>query len=809
MRMQSRHCRRGLWSASGVLALATGLMLPGVAFAQDGAPQAEAQRSEDGGIREIVVTATRREQSLQRAPVSVTALTGEALAQAGVTDTTVLQQQTPSLQIVPSGGGNPVSTMVSLRGQIQNAINITNDPSVALYVDDIYVGKDAGNVTDITDVQRIEVLKGPQGTLFGRNSTGGAIRYISNKPDPAAFAGSIRAGYGNFDDFKFEGMLNVPISDQAALRYAGTYRQHDGYTTTIFSAVAGGLPVMANGRPVEAFRRKTDDLKTQLHRLSLLIEPTDDLSLTVIGTYHKRRINGYLGRNLRGDWATLGLGFGFSPEAQADFYTGWVNGVDAVGHRIDPYALAKGWGISGTLEWTLSDTTSLKLISGYLSNKTVNQDFDVEGTVVPGVGSNTFQNFKQFSTELQLSGSVFDDKLDYVTGLYYFRERGRDVTDSSFTSVAVIGGVPNVFGIRSTSDGIGINKSYSGFAHLRFHVTDSTTIQGGVRYTEDVKSLAVTSRQGIYLTNGVPTGPFVPACAYTGGNNVDLVNCRYTPKTTFKFWSYLIGIDQQISDNVFGYVKTSRTQRSGGHQIRATNGNVTPFKPETITDYEVGLKMDLLDRHVRTNIAAFYGIYKDIQFTGQPRTRSEANGDPVNCGQSGAPPCTGPTTTVVVNSGSAHVYGGEFELNARYGGFGFDFGVSYTNVDFQDTIRHQFYTPRTQLNAAVSYEHETSIGKASARVSYFWKDKVNKTLFIASNLDPAMKPLPAVGIWNARLGLDLNNGFNVSFHVENIGKKKYYVDALSLGEGSPPGSASIIGYGFQPRTYGVEVGYKF
>jgi iron complex outermembrane recepter protein len=553
------------------------VLLAGVGIGAFVAPLAAhaqtANEAETTGIKEIIVTAERRSENLQSTPVSVTALTAEILEKANIQDTLSLQTQTPGLQLKPSGGGSPVSLITALRGQFTNGINITNDPAVALYIDDVYIGKDAGNVTDVVDVAQIEVLKGPQGTLFGRNSTGGAIRYMSAKPDPDAFSGSIKGQYGNYNAFLVQGVINAPLSSNAAIRYAGSYRQHDGYTTTTFVNVVGGVVIPAR-------TAKTDNLRSQLHRFSILLEPSDKLTVHATATYHNRQIDGYLVRGLLGDRntsfnAAALPAVAFSPSAQDSFYAGETEATDPWGNPRNPYVFTKGWLLTGDLKYELNDTTAIKLVTGWATNKISNQSFDVDGTLLAISGPSTFQDFKQFSTELQLAGTAMDDRFDYVTGVYYFRERGLDQTDSY--ALGATGRAHNY------SSGIGLNKSYSAFAHAKYKIGDATTVQGGIRYTIDDKSLVVSSRAGV-----VPNREAVSPCVYPAGSaNVDIASCTFSPTARFKYWSYLFGFDHKFADGVFAYAKTSRTTKSGGHQIRAATGDIRPFLPETITDYEV------------------------------------------------------------------------------------------------------------------------------------------------------------------------------------------------------------------------------
>jgi iron complex outermembrane recepter protein len=781
-------------AAIASVTLKTGVALaaviaPGIVRAQE-AQAAQSSEETTTGLKDIIVTAERRSENLQTTPVSVTALDSKALEQARVLDTQILSQQTPSLQIRPSGGGSPVSLMTALRGQYTNGINITNDPAVALYIDDIYIGKDAGNVTDIVDVGQIEVLKGPQGTLFGRNSTGGAIRYASNRPDPSGFSGSAKGAYGNYDAYLVQGVLNAPLSDTTAVRFAGSYRGHDGYTTTNYVSLN-----LATGAITPVRSAKTDNLQSELYRFSFLSEPTSDLTIHATATYHDRQIDGYLARGIIGDRnitfnPAVPPAIALSPSAQNSFYAGETEATDLWGNPRDSVVYTRGYLLTGDIAYRLGDSTTVKFITGYLRNKIRNRDFDVDGTVLPASGSSTFQDFKQYSAELQLAGTLLADRLDYVGGLYYFDEKGRDETDSY--ALAATGPSHNL------NLGNGFNKSYSAFAHGKYKIGDATTVQAGLRYTEDKKRLVVSSRQGVVANRTV-----LPPCVYIpGSKDVDIATCTFSPKTSFNYWSYLFGVDHKFSDDVFAYAKTSRTTKSGGHQIRATTGDVTPFRPETITDYEIGLKLDF-NRAVRLNLAAYYGKYEDIQNTKIVGSPNGTTDNPSVCVPNDT--CTGPATTVVRNEGDADVSGVEGELQTRFGPFGFNAALSYVNFDFKAPGFQQIFTPHWQYSVAGTYERDIGSGRFNARLGLAGQSKVYKERSIATQAANPVRlaPLKAVDILSARAGFTFDSGFEVAVFGDNLTKVKYYLDALNVA------SRFTTGYGFAPRTYGIEVGYKF
>jgi len=303
-----------------------------------------------------------------------------------------------------------------------------------------------------------------------------------------------------------------------------------------------------------------------------------------------------------------------------------------------------------------------------------------------------------------------------------------------------------------------------------------------VRYTDDTKKLLGNAYRGVSVTAADP----VPVCSFVVGTH-DVINngtvCQYTPTAEFKYWSYTAGIDHTFMDGVFGYFKTSKTQKSGGNQIRAVNGDVTPFGPESLTDYEVGMKLDLLDSRLRFNADYYYGNYDAIQYA---RIVQLPTG----------------TSTAIVNIGNADIQGVEVELTAKLPvGFGIEGGGSWNGTKFADPTYNQFFFPKYQFNLAATYETDTGLGELLARLDYFWKGSVEKQAQIAPPASPSLL-LPSYNTLNARVTMKLDAGIDVSVWCRNLTNEKYFSDALAL-------SPTNVAYPGDPRKFGVEISKKF
>ncbi|MGE0388044.1 MAG: TonB-dependent receptor [Gammaproteobacteria bacterium] len=712
-------------------------------------------------IEEVVVQARRRDESIQTTPVAVTALSPAEVEQRGITEISGVAQATPNLNIMPAAG-TAQAAILQMRGQVQNDQLISLDPSVGVYVDDIYAARAYGVLSDLVDIERIEVVKGPQGTLYGRNTTGGALKVITRRADPdAGLHGFLKLGGGDYSTIYGSGAVNIPIADNFAVRLAAAFNKRDGYNTGLRVApgavpvVPAGLPGLlaningnapANLTPVEEIDLDNRDSKS--FRANATWNVSDALTVWLSGDYFKDDTNGQLTVNRKGDlnafggpplnspanFAAFGPAAGLvanavaatstlsrtSPQRAADFHTALIN--------LSPYANVESWGISATGEYRFNDNLATKLILAYReasSDSFFGPDGGVPAFANPLRTNLDFttqldQSQQQVSVEWQVAGKALDSRLDWLAGVYYFQEEGHDNTATQQTSFFRV--TNNLRAAEAEND------SLSFFGHGSFQVTDKLRFNGGVRYTMDSKGIVGHNTQD-FLLGATDT---TMRCVYfqqAGQPGVQaqadgLGPCSFEISSDFDFVSWTAGFDYQFDDGLFGYIKTSTSTRSGGQQIRAAdadpvNGSAQPFEPETATDVELGLKIEALDRRLRANFAAFRTFYTDVQF-------------------SNVTPVRGVFTTFVDNVGDATVNGVEFETTfIPFDGLTLIGSVGYVNVDFDDIRKFGQRTPCTtltgnplngpcvasrvpewQAGASVIYSRPVPIGEASVRLDW-------------------------------------------------------------------------------------------
>ncbi|MEY2926461.1 MAG: hypothetical protein RL367_938, partial [Pseudomonadota bacterium] len=662
--------RRTLLGASMLVIVSTLAASP--AFAQTAKPEAAAAE-EDGGLGTIIVQARKVNENLQDVPVSVTVLSGQELEQKGVVRFQDIATFTPGLYM-RSASNSPAGITVSLRGQFQNDTLATLDPSVGTYVDGVYWARAYGLNTTLLDISSVQVLKGPQGTLFGRNTTGGAILINSNDPVLGKFSGKLSASYGRFKEFDPTAVLNVPLGEKAALRLAFKRFSRDGYTTNSVPATAASavsptnpavalVPVGGNLNGI-----KLDNRNRWQARAKLLVKPTDTLSLIVSGEYfrmaerapsrnilyHTKTFSGAnTTYNTAGTGATfVGLLNGNAPAAAttagltilAAEATRLAGGGLITANNEVPYVFAETqtYNFTGALDTGWGEA---KLIA---STRTVNSyaGFDLDGSAYAIHFTESQQKLKQQSAELQFTGKAFSNAVDFAAGAFVFHETGFD------QSISIT--VPSLNPNTSHFYGLINNDSIGVYGQASWHISDALTFTGGLRYSIDDKGLE--SRSNNYnRTTGVTV------CSIQGGNLGNLgsevtgpAQCGIYRRDSFSGVSYSAGLDYKISDDVLIYAKTAKGFRSGGQNLRApTTAAFIPFAPETAYSYEIGFKGEFLDHRLRVNLAAYTTTVSDIQ-------RSTLVSVPP------LPPSTIPgTATLLGNAGKARFNGLEAEITAK------------------------------------------------------------------------------------------------------------------------------------------------
>ncbi|WP_421849362.1 TonB-dependent receptor [Novosphingobium sp.] len=575
-------------------------------------------------IADIVVTARKKEERLQNVPLAITALTTASLESRSITSSLDLQQSVPSLQIgqIPNAA---LSSLPSIRGQVQTESLISVDPSVGTYVNNVYVGRTDGAAFNPIDIQRIEVVKGPQGTLFGRNTTGGAISVFTNRPDPeAGLSGWLAGGYGTFNRVDLSGVLNVPLSDTLAARFVGQYVNSDGYIRDIIDG------------------KTRDGRDDWLGRASLRWQPSKDLDVLVVYEHYRPRVlNGPASRlrafdatNLAAPGGPIGLaaletflqgtvgpvplpigGSGVRPNPDIATYLNTARDQIASGEA--GFINGRVQSVTANIDYKLGDGVSAKLIYGWRKFSDDRQ-YDLDGTPALIVSASAQFGGEQHSVEGQLLGQAFGEKLDWVTGAYYFTETGFNNTQNFF--------LPLIAGFnQADNNAAGRNKSYALFAQGTFELTSRLRLTGGLRHTWDEKSIAISN---FTLGFNNPAAPVFIRCEIPQGIDVDGPDPAGQPGSTqclgrqsrkFGYFSYLASLDYRLADDVLGYAKISQATRGGGFNVRAGRNGVdaAPFNPETIREIEVGLKSTLLGGKLRLNLAGFYTKGSDLQVTQQ------------------------------------------------------------------------------------------------------------------------------------------------------------------------------------------------
>ncbi|MGH6696205.1 MAG: TonB-dependent receptor [Sphingopyxis sp.] len=733
-------------------------------FAQEAAapPVAEDQVGND----DIIVTATRREETLQTVPVSVTALTGKAIEQRGITNIDNLASSVPNLAVRPAAASKSTA-IISMRGQVQRENLPTVDPSVGVYVDDIYLARSYSALSELLDVERVEVLRGPQGTLFGRNTIGGAIRVIARKPKvDEGLTGSFYAGYGNYDRLEMGGAVTIPIvADRLALRYAGNIRSHDGYTKTTLVTEPYTGPASIR-RVID-----TNDESVTSHRLSVAWHPSDTTRIDASYYLFREKSNGVLVANLFGDISNTTLTtprvttqFN-SPQRDESFYAALSN--------VTPFSKSRADIMQATIAQDLSEDITLKLIGSYVkgSNRSsTNADGVVsESVTLVQFEPNLSQGQKQYTGEIQLAGSSFDGVLDWIGGLYYFEE---DAYDFSPGNSRTLGSRANAI----TFDGSVNNKSKSGYLSLTFHPTDRLTFRAGGRYTEDTKGILGQNRN-------VNTG----ICVYTAGPGIITSTtpngpCELRRTDKFDYWIYDVGADYKVTDDIFVYVKTGNGFRSGGQQLRSVNTlSSLPFDPDKVVNYEAGFKVKLFDM-LTVNAAAYHVDYSNVQ---QSLILS--------------PPNTPTTTTANVNQGSANVEGFEVEtFFTPVKGLRLEASVGHNDFDFKDPTIVQILSPRWKWAVGGSYTQEIGTSKLTGQVNF---DHSGAFYGTPNPLTPGAL-VSGSDLLSARLALQLDNGLELSLWGRNLTKDEYFVSATFSGNVA----GGVVG---NPRTYGMTARFSF
>ena len=590
-------------------------------------PTAAAQ--EQASLEEIVVTARKREENLQSTPMSITALTSQDLARRDISNINRIDEVTPNLvfhTVSPSSGQNN-SVMVFIRGVGQLDFTGTTEPGVGIYVDGVYYARSISSAIEFLDIERVEVLRGPQGTVFGRNTIGGAINVVTKQPADE-FGGYVELVVGT--DSRTDATLNVdfPLSDTFKGKFTVATRQQDGYIINQVTGVDYG------------------DRDTQSARLVLQWDPNDDWMFALNTDFTTQRENSapnsltvvnptsaFAGFH---NFAPPGAGVGCvppDPVGNATCYSSdWLAGLEADWSGLSSQSDLDNWGISLTATWT-GDAVSLKSITAFRDLESFSSRDGDHSPLVIFQTTDLF-DYDQFSQEIQLTGQAVDDRLNWLAGLYYFEEQGTN-PNPVFISVGNL-----------LSGGNWDHDTWALFGQLTYDLTDKLSLTAGVRYTEETKRY---TPENIYVTPlgfapgsiagidpaiwatypasitvpveaaqamfGLPPN-VAPAFFMTQAVGADIFVLPNTRASQdIEETSPMVSLSYQLNDDVMLYGTYGEAFKGGGFTQRVAQIRLeTPqFLPEFVKSFEIGIKTLLMDNRLRLNAAAFRNDYEDIQ----------------------------------------------------------------------------------------------------------------------------------------------------------------------------------------------------
>ena len=767
-------------------------------------------------LDEIVVTAERRATALQDTPLSIVAMSAQAMESKGIESIADVALFTPNLAINGARGFGDNQPTFSVRG-ISGGGGATSERGVALYIDGIYVPRTNGSVFKVFDIERIEVLRGPQGTLFGRNSTGGALRVFTQQPGKE-FDSYVRATAGNFDRHDISGMVNIPVNDRFALRAQGAYMNEDGYV-----------------------RRGTQRLGSSedwLGRLQGAWDATDNVKVTIGALYSDSKSDGS-----PGDFET----FDMAPGLVQGNFADWLSDALALAGQprlaavddprlvLDDYTMpaicllddfdpdwdaaceqrndSKYYQVDSNIRWTLNDTLSLTSTTGWAKlDHTGLTDWQLLGTErrPDDVIS------KVLYQEFQLNAGLFGGRLDLVTGVSYFKEDASSATvvinRRGTSTFSPAGGAANgdadggLFRLADT-DTRQKSNSAGWFNSATFHATDSLNVTVGARLAYDKKEIEQTR----FPSNG---DNFVPA----PGTTSTTVNAD--DSWTEVDWRGTV--DYHFTKDVMGYVTASKAYRAGQYSLNIiplipgelqSDDFIEPIPPEEVVNYELGARATFFDGRLRVNPTGFYMLWSNRQAARQ-----------VSCVAEGPATCPIGFRINVVDSGDVDVYGVEFDTQfALTENLSFEGSLGITRDKIKDPVANS--GPNLfPAQASPSYNFGATysvpiggVGRLGFNVNYAYvgEQETHPTI----NSDSSYL-LPSYDLVNARLQwADSNNRYQVSLFGNNLLDETYASYATRFGGGfwdsgsgagvaAPLRSARSAVRG-RPREFGITLQYNF
>ncbi|BBD99966.1 TonB-dependent receptor [Sphingobium amiense] len=758
------------------------------------------------GLGDIVVTATRKETRLQSTPVAVSVIDETFRSNQNVLTARDLAGQIPGLY-TPTTGITPLTNTFFIRG-IGNSDPIF-DPTVGVYIDDVYLPRAINGMSDLTDIERVEVLRGPQGTLFGANSAGGAIRYVTRTPGDTLDL-RLDAGYGNYQTFNAHAYVAGPlVPGLLAASIAFAHDEHEGYTWN------------------PSLRRRVNNQNTDGGRIKLVFTPSSTLKVTLSadGTVDHSQAAQYVATTynatnpaLSGLGAITG-GTLFSPTQFSTFR----NNVSYAGR----YGINRSHsgGITGRVDYDLNPHLSIHSISALrgFDQDPVNYNNDGQNRLPYNSAqprridiSDNYIVYKQksFTQELQLQGDW--NRFDFTGGLYYLFENFRS------NRIGYVTGLPasDTALPAAPFDQIGktITRNYSAYLQANYRLTDRLTLTAGGRYISIRRAFDF---QGVnYDLDGNPIDPTLYPQVRTGGaiptlgvnvaaSQVNFTNAGVLNRKTWHAFTPKAGLSYQVTPAIFLFANYSRGFDAGGFNNRALNvATALPYAPETVDTFEGGFKSDWFDSRLRINLTGFYNDYKNLQTS-----------------VSAFSPISGTYVSTRGNAPSAHTQGFELETSAQpVDNLSLAFNVTYLKTRFDDysapalgTIPAYNYTgkafsgqPEWQYFASADYGIPISgVGTIKLGGSVNWQ-----TSYFSDLLNSPQYRIGDKHFVNGFVGFTTADGrWDFTLTARNIGNAFYFSTLTPVGTplraGPFAGTQLVQGAQNAPRTVFFKVAYKY
>ena len=789
------------------------------AVAQADVPQDESvvglDNAERQRIEQIVVTARKRAELLEETPISVTALGENALRESNVTRLNQITELVPNLQF-DSDGGTSSTARVYIRGIGINDTIMTNQPGVGIYVDGVYMARSQGSVLDVVDVAQLEVLRGPQGTLFGKNTAGGAINITTVKPQQD-FGGWVQVRPGNYGRIDTRLVLDVPIDlgwfeDKLFTRFSFASLYHDGYQ----------------------YNAARDDYWSNQNTLAfqgaVRFLPTDNIVVDISGNYSRNHAKP------RGGHCFLINKEGEGTGTPGDLVPGFADNcrksedADLLTFYSDLPGLSdlESYGVWATIDWDLSDLgwtdeLSLKSITAWRQQQDRTQrDFDLTDSGVveiaikggPLVIDGAPFRSKQISQEFQAIGSSFDRRLSWVGGFYYLADQARELSGTN----ALYGAPFYLPGAASNADRKVDNYTLAVFGQATWDISDWLSATGGLRWTLDHQGYSLFNwnladpNQTKEAARGVP----IPEEDITQDSNDSKDFDAWTPMGSVAM-TLPEDLQPEMLDHMMGYFTYARGFKGGGFNARAGSGfpkdePLPTFDPETVDSFEIGLKTIWFDRRLTANFSFFLAKYKDMQVLTVKSIPCATEEDP-GCLQ---------ILPINANAADSKSRGAEFEFLARpLEGLALTWNVGLLDARFDEFISTseiddspinragETFNNVPQFNTLIAAQYSFPLeigdqallsGWLTPRVEWYYRSAVHLN---GPELPSGQQP--GVGVFNARLSYDFwNDQGQIALWGRNLTNEIY-------GTGSIP----VAALGFNsilyspPRTFGAELSYRF